>query len=211
MVIRGHRLGGDKARWLERPFEEEEVKLVVFSSDQDKSPRPDGFSTSFFQECWGVVKGDFLKVFEEFFRNGVVNSTINHTYLYLISKKTDSRRLKDYRPISLVTSIYKIIMKVLANRLREVSSDTILTSQDAFVKDRQILDVVLIANEAVEEYRSKKKRGLVFKVDFEKAYDHVKWRFLDEMLEKKGFGNKWRLWMQMLIIGQLFDHVQWET
>ena len=56
----------------------------------------------------------------------------------------------------------------------EVLSDTISMTQEAFVKDRQILDVVLVANEAVEEYRAKKKQGLVFKVDFEKAYDHVR-------------------------------------
>lgn len=55
--------------------------------------------------------------------------------------------------------------------------------------------MVLIANEVVEEYQSKKKKGLVFKVDFEKAYDHVRWRFLDKELEKKGFGDNWRLWM----------------
>lgn len=79
--------------------------------------------------------------------------------------------------------------KVLSNRLREVLSDTISSSQGAFVKDRQILDVVLVANEAVEEYRSKRKRGLVFKLDFERAYDHVRWSFLDKVLEKKGFGR----------------------
>lgn len=65
-------------------------------------------------------------------------------------------------------------------------------SQGAFVKDRKIQDVVSVANEAVEEYRAKRKEGLVFKVDFEKAYDHVRWCFLDKVLEKKGFGWKWR-------------------
>lgn len=89
----------------------------------------------------------------------------------------------------MVTIIYKIIAKVLANRFREVLSGRISMSQGAlaFVKDRQILDVVLIAYEAVEEYQSTKKRGLVFKVDFEKAYDHVRWKFLGEVLENKGF------------------------
>ena len=103
--------------------------------------------------------------------------------------------MKDYRPISLVTGVYKILAKVLANRLKEVLGDTISTTQGAFVKDRQILDVVLVANEAVEEYQSKKKNGLVCKVDFEKAYDHIRWSFLDKVLEMKGFGKRWRKWI----------------
>lgn len=63
------------------------------------------------------------------------------------------------------------------------------TAQRAFVKGRQIFDAVLIANEVVEEVRKKKVEGLVFKIDFEKAYDHVEWAFLDDILGKKGFGN----------------------
>ena len=68
---------------------------------------------AFFQDCWDIVKGDILKVFEEFFKNGVVCSAINHTILCLIPKKTDIRSVKDYRPISLVTGVYKILAKVL--------------------------------------------------------------------------------------------------
>ena len=70
--------------------------------------------------------------------------------------------------------------------MREIISNTISFSQGTFVKDRQILDVALVANEVVEEYRAKKKHGLVFKVDFDKAYDHVRWSCLDKIMEKKG-------------------------
>ena len=96
--------------------------------------------------------------------------------------------MKDFRPISLVSSVYKILAKVLANRLTEVLSETISTSQCAFIKDRQILDVVLVANESVEEYRAKKKQGLIFRVDFEKAYDHMRWSCLDKIMEERASG-----------------------
>lgn len=72
---------------------------------------------------------------------------------------------------------------------------TISCDQGAFVKNRQILDAVLVANEVVDEIRVKKKKGLVFKIDFKKAYDHVDWNFLDFVLDKKGFGLKWRKWI----------------
>lgn len=104
--------------------------------------------------------------------------------------------MKDFIPISLVSSVYKILAKVFANRLQVVLGETISRSRRAFVKDRQILDVVLVANEAVEEYRSKKKERLVFKVDFEKAYDNVHWSCLEKIMERKRFRLRWRKWIK---------------
>ena len=107
-----------------------------------------------------------------------------------------SKKISDYRPISLITSLYKIIAKVLTGHLRGVFHETIHSTQGAFVQGRQILDAVLIANEIVDVKRQSGKKGVVFKIDFEKAYDHVSWDFLDHVLEKKGFSPKWRKWMR---------------
>lgn len=181
---------------LEKPFLEDEIKKAVFEMSRDKSPGPDGFSMAMFQECWEVIKKDLVEVFREFFENGVINSCTNASFICLIPKKDRSINIKDYRPISLVTSLYKIIAKVLSLRLREVLSETITEAQGAFVKGRQILDAVLIANELVEDYKKRKKEGVVFKLDFEKAYDHVDWNFLDYALERKGFGERWRGWIR---------------
>ena len=74
----------------------------------------------------------------------------------------------------MITSLYKIITKVLSGRLRGVLHETIHYTQGAFVKGRQILDAVLIANEIVDERRRSGEEGVVFKIDFEKTYDHVK-------------------------------------
>ncbi|KAL5543048.1 hypothetical protein UlMin_010758 [Ulmus minor] len=136
-----------------------------------------------------------MKFVSKFFQTGIINGITNETYICLIPKKYNSLRIKDLRPISLVTSLYKIISKVLALRLREVLGETISKEQGAFVKGRQILHVALVANEVVEEYRVSGKEGVVFKVDFEKAYDHVDWNFLDFALEKKGFETRWRKWI----------------
>ena len=162
-----------EAAWLERPFEESEVQRAVFDCERDKSPGPDGYSLQMFQHCWEFLKVDILKVMEEFFETGIINAVTNETFICLIPKKSDSLKVTDYRPISLVTGSYKIVVKTLASRLREVMGSTISPHQGAFVKGRQILDAVLIANEVVEEVRQKKEEGLVFKIDFEKAYDHV--------------------------------------
>ena len=167
--------------WLERPFTEEEIKEVVFEYDESKALGPDGFSMAVFQTQWDTMKIDIMKVFEEFYRSGIINEISNETYICLIPKKLNSCRVRDFRPISLVTSLYKIIVKVL----QVVLGETISKCQGAFVVGRQILDVVLVANEVVEDYRRGKKAGLVFKIDFEKAYDNVSWDFLDFVLRRK--------------------------
>ena len=98
-----------------------------------------------------------MKVFEEFYKSGIINGITNETYICLIPKKHNSCWVKDFRPISLVTCLYKVIAKVLAKRLQTVLGETIFKSQGGFVARRQILDVVLVANEAIEDYKKMQK------------------------------------------------------
>nr|CAN70698.1 hypothetical protein VITISV_029728 [Vitis vinifera] len=161
----------------------------------DKAPGPDGFTIAMFQDCWDVIKKDLVRVFAEFHKSGIINQSTNASFIVLLPKKSMSKKISDYRPISLITSIYKIIAKVLAGRLRGILHETIHFTQGAFVQGRRILDAILIANEIVDEKKRSGEEGVVFKIDFEKAYDHVSWNFLDHVLEKKGFSPRWRKWM----------------
>ncbi|RVW94236.1 LINE-1 retrotransposable element ORF2 protein [Vitis vinifera] len=136
------------------------------SALRDKAPGPDGFTIAVFQECWDVIKEDLVRVFAEFHRSGIINQSTNASFIVLIPKKSLSKRISDFRPISLITSLYKIIAKVLSGRLRGVLHETIHYTQGAFVQGRQILDAVLIANEIVDERR-----------------------------RKEGFSPRWRKWM----------------
>lgn len=92
--------------------------------------------------------------------------------------------------------MYKILSKVLAGRLQEVLQCIISAFQGAFVKIRQILDGVVIANECVHSRYRDKLPGLLCKLDFEKAYDRVDWQFLLYLLRRMRFGNRWRRWIQ---------------
>ncbi|GJZ58056.1 RNA-directed DNA polymerase, eukaryota [Tanacetum coccineum] len=120
----------------------------------------------------------------------------NSSFIALIPKVSDAKMVKDFRPISLVGSLYKIIAKLLANHLVHVLGDIVNEVQYAFVANRQILDGPFILNELLQWCKSKKKQSLIFKVDFEKAYNSVRWDFLDDVLKKFGFGAKWRGWIQ---------------
>jgi len=165
---------------LVRPFTMEEVTATVWDVDSFKCPGPDGITFGFIKDFWDMLKADVMRFLVEFHRNGRLSKGINSTFIALIPKVDNPHRLNDFRPISLVGSLYKILVKVLANRLRSVIGRVISDSQSAFIKGRQILDGILVANEIVDEARKLQKELLLFKVDFEKAYDTVDWGYLDE-------------------------------
>jgi len=92
--------------------------------------------------------------------------------------------------------MYKVISKVLVERIKKVLPTVIDECQSAFLKDRGILDSVLTANEVIEDLRRCQMSGLCFKVDFEKAYDSVSWDFLYDMLQRLGFHSRWIIWIK---------------
>ncbi|GJQ92301.1 RNA-directed DNA polymerase, eukaryota [Tanacetum coccineum] len=186
----------DQSQDLEREVSKQEIKTAVWGCGTDKSPGPDGFSFGFYRHFWPVIEHDVYMAVNHFFIHGEIPPGCNSSFIALIPKVPDANLVKDFRPISLIGSIYKIIAKILSNRLVNVLGDIVNEVQSAFIAERQMLDGPFILNEILQWCTKKKKKTLIFKVDFEKAFDSIRWDFLDDVLKEFGFRCKWRNWIQ---------------
>ncbi|WJZ95377.1 hypothetical protein VitviT2T_014152 [Vitis vinifera] len=157
---------------LEQPFLEEEVFEALKGCCGEKAPGPDDFSMAFWQFAWDFVKVEVLNLFRQFHETGRFVRSMNATFLVLIPKKGGAEDLKDFRPISLVGGLYKWLAK--------------------------IMDAVLIANEAIDSILKNNRGAIMCKLDIEKAYDHVDWKFLIAVMAKMGFGGKGGLGVKSL-------------
>ncbi|GKA92962.1 putative RNA-directed DNA polymerase, eukaryota, reverse transcriptase zinc-binding domain protein [Tanacetum coccineum] len=173
----------------------EELKIAVWECGSDKVPGPDGFTFAFVKKYWDLLKADIFDYVTFFLNYKKMPTGSNSSFITLILKVTNLIHVTDFRPISLIGIQYKIIAKVLANRLSKVINNIVSPEQTAFIANRQILDGPLILSEVIDWYKKIKKKMLLFKIDFEKAFDSVSWRYLDFMLCNLGFGITWRTWI----------------
>ncbi|WJX38360.1 hypothetical protein P8452_26031 [Trifolium repens] len=195
----------DEVELLCRPFEEVEIKDCIVNSDGNKSPGPDGFNFEFYKGCWEVVKEDLKRLFSEFHANAKLPRGLLSYFITLIPKVTNPHVINEFRPISLLGSVYKTVAKVLAARMGSVMEKLISKNQSAFIKGRQLVDGVLTVSEVVDLAKRAKRKCLIFKVDFEKAYDSVNWNFLEYMLVRFGFGCKWISWIKACVFAGDFS------
>ncbi|XP_042939342.1 uncharacterized protein LOC122274363 [Carya illinoinensis] len=203
-----HRVDREMNSKLSKQFTAEEIKDALFQMNPMGAPGPDGFSALFYQSHWEVIGEDITKAALEILNEGGEIAPINNTFIVLMPKIKNPQKVLEYRPIYLCNVIYKVVSKVLSNRLKEILPLIIATTQRAFIPGRMILNNVIVAFETLHSMSTKGKgqQGyMAIKLDMSKVYDRVEWEFLRKVMAKMGFNSRWiRLIMGKLSINHLF-------
>lgn len=193
------KLSDQQASELIEPISRMEIDNAVASCNPSKSPGPDGFNFRFIKSSWEIIKNDIYSIVEEFWNSGLLPKGSNVVFIALIAKVGNPTGFKDYRPISMVGCVYKIIAKILAHRLKRVMSHLVGPHQSSFIEGRQILDSVLIAGELLDSCKRSKIPTVLLKLDFHKAFDCVSWSFLMWVMEQMGFPPTWVSWISSCV------------
>ncbi|CAN0926384.1 LINE-1 reverse transcriptase homolog [Linum grandiflorum] len=184
------------------PFTHEEFRAAMFSMGPDKAPGPDGFNSAFYQHFWPLVGKDVVTNCIDWLTRESLPNFFQETSIILLPKGDNPESMKDWCPISLCNVLYRLIAKVLANRLRRILPGIISEEQSVFVNGRSIVDNVMFAFEMLHSMKSKggRKTGEVaVKIDISKAFDRVDWKYMEEILRKMGFAERWIRLMMMCI------------
>ena len=155
---------------LIKPVTDEEICTAVLQMDPHKAPGSDGFGASFYQDHWVVIRDLLCVAIKDFFHSGKLLKEVNHTFITLIPKVENSETTAQFHPISLCNTLYKILAKLLVNRMRPILQRIIHPTKSAFIPSRTIHDNILIAHEIINKFQHfKSKKGYVaLKLDMEK-------------------------------------------
>lgn len=164
-------------------FTRQDIRAALFDIGNEKSPGPDGYTSYFFKNAWNIIGEDFCQAIWEFFRTGKLLKQLNHCVISLIPKSKVATRVGEFRPISCCNMTYKVITKLLADRLGKVLPFIVDSAQSTFIQGRSMVENIHLAQELMRGYSRKRTTPkCTLKVDIRKAYDTISWSFLHEVL-----------------------------
>jgi hypothetical protein len=179
---------------------DEEIKNAVFSLNKDSALGPDGYVAFFFQHYWEIVHEDVVKVVLQFFISGWILPNYNSNTIILIPKSHSADTIEQFRPMAMANFKFKIISKVLADRLASIMPSLISKEQRGFIKSRNIKDCICLTSEAINLLDTKSFGGNVaLKIDISKAFDTLDWSFLLKVLKQFGFNATFCHWIETII------------
>eukprot|EP00253_Pinus_taeda_P028396 PITA_28396 len=172
---------------------------------EGKASGPNGFSTTFFHSFWDLIKEEVWQVVEESGSLHWLLPSLNSTFIALFRKEERTITPTKFRPIALCNIIYKVISKVIANRLMPLLPLLISPEQSGYIEGRQILDGIILTHEIIHSLKISKQAGMILKIDLSKAFDKLSWTYIQKMLCSFGFSPMWVRWIQSLISSTFFS------
>ncbi|KAK1307281.1 hypothetical protein QJS10_CPA10g01432 [Acorus calamus] len=189
--------GADQAEKLIAPFTEAEIESAVRRLPSNHAPGPDGFPREFYKAFWPIIRGDVSRAIHHFHQIAQLPPSWGSTHVVLIPKNSSPSTLKDYHPISICDTKYKLIAKLLVMRLKKVLPVLVGQEQGVFVPDRSIHSHLLLVQEIMHSLRCRRSQYTLMaaKIDLQSAYDLVEWNCLTQVLQQFGFPSRWIDWI----------------
>lgn len=175
------------------------------SMPNGKAPGPDGFTIDFFKFCWPILKNNVHALVQESKTQKLVLKALNATFLTLIPKGDSADSPDKFSPIALCNVVYKIISKVLANRLKFFLPLLISHHQSGYVEGRQIMDCIILSHELIHSLNLRKKLGMMIKLYMSKAFDKISWAYMRAVLEAYEFHKESIKWIMAMVSGAFFS------
>ena len=198
------KLSEEEKTSLEGNITLEEAGIALKHMKNGKSPGTDGFGAEFFKFFWKEI-GDFvIRALNESFREGELSTTQKEGIIICIPKQDKPKEyIKNWRPISLLNTVYKIGSACIANRIKKVLPILISEDQTGFIPNRYMGDNIRLIYDIINYLNFKNLPGMLINLDFEKAFDSVDWQFMLKVLKSYGFGTDICKW-----IGTFYNNIK---
>lgn len=165
------------------------MKATIWSLHPYNAPGPNGFTIAFYRKHWQTIKNDFLRIVRNIFKKKMGGNK-KSSYLVLIPKESNPSTFSRFRPISLSNSSYKIVKKIIANRIKKVLLKIISENWGGFALSRQIIDNVIVVQEAIHSSIQRKEKGIIIKLDMANSFSWVNLPYLMVVLKKFRFSKE---------------------
>jgi hypothetical protein len=195
-----NKLDNNEKETFDEDINLDEISKVIKILKPNKFPGEDGVISEFYQLFWQDIKNEFFEVIEFFFKFEYTLSASQYKgVLTLLHKGGEREDLKNWRPLTLLNCDYKIISKLLAERLKNVLTKLIHPDQKGFVKGRNISEANRMIQDIIQYADEENEEGIIVFLDQQKSFDRVEWGWVDFVLKTFNFGEKFRGWIQMLV------------
>lgn len=184
---------------LQSNFTDSEIEAAIRGLASNKACGPDGLPNEFVKDFWPQLKGEISALMAAFCDHSLDLTAVNRANIIFIPKKEQAQKTSDYRLISVINLLPKIISKILANRLAKTLPDLISIQQTAFVKGHYIAENFLSTREIIHHLSAGGHEAVFAKVDFSKAFDSINWNFLIMVMEGRGFPPRWIRWISDIL------------
>ena len=193
-------IGEEDANKLNEFINIKEVERAIDEMKNNKSPGEDGITKEFYHKFKNILMEELTITLNNILYNGKLPKSQKNAIVTLLFKKGDHRDLKNWRPVSLLNVDYKILSKILANRMKNIMNKLTPSSQKCGVKGRFISDILITIDSIIKNYENENKGAIIMTLDQEKAFDRINHKYLFAVLNKLGITGNFLIWIKAMYL-----------